>query len=490
MKRVLLISLALVLAISLGFIGCGGEVVPEITEYNLAISSTEGGKVTSPGEGIFTYDEGTNIGLVAVADEGYQFVSWTGNIGTITDVEDASTTITINDDCSIVANFALGALIRDWYDLDAIRNDPGGDYILMNDLDSTTAGYTELASATANQGKGWQPIGALSVSFNGQGYEIKDLFINRPDEPGVGLFGYVAEGGVISNVGMVNSTVTGTYHVGNLVGSSHGTVSDSYAAGMVTGVTSDFSVEGQIVGGRVVGGLIGSNYGAVSNSYSTGSVTGAGWVGGLVGQSGGTVSSSYSRADVVGSYRLVGGLVGFGYGTVSNSYSTGNVTGDYEVGGLVGQNAGSVSSSYSSSSVSGNWSVGGLVGGNPGTVADCYCTGSVTGNLEVGGLVGGNGGIVTKSYSTAHVTGGTVHVGGLVGENGGGVVSNSFWDIQISGQATSSGGTGKATVEMKNIATFSQAGWFIEAVDPGYGEPGATWNIVDGQTYPFLDWES
>ena len=31
--------------------------------------------------------------------------------------------------------------IWDWYDLHAIRNNLGGDYILMNDLDSTTAGY-------------------------------------------------------------------------------------------------------------------------------------------------------------------------------------------------------------------------------------------------------------------------------------------------------------------------------------------------------------
>jgi hypothetical protein len=30
--------------------------------------------------------------------------------------------------------------IWDWYDLDAVRNNLGGNYTLMNDLDSTTAG--------------------------------------------------------------------------------------------------------------------------------------------------------------------------------------------------------------------------------------------------------------------------------------------------------------------------------------------------------------
>jgi len=71
----------------------------------------------------------------------------------------------------------------------------------------------------------------------------------------------------------------------------------------------------------------------------------------------------------------------------------------------------------------------------------------------------------------------------------GGTVSNSFWDIQTSGQTTSAGGTGKTTAEMKNIATF--AGWNIVSVgDPGTRNTAYTWNIVDGETYPFLSWQS
>mgnify|MGYP001042696191 CR=1 FL=1 len=40
--------------------------------------------------------------------------------------------------------------IRTWYDLNAVRNDLSGHQRLMNDLDSTTPGYEELASETAN----------------------------------------------------------------------------------------------------------------------------------------------------------------------------------------------------------------------------------------------------------------------------------------------------------------------------------------------------
>jgi len=323
------------------------EESPKV-RYNLIISSTVGGEVTAPGEGIFNYDEGTDVDLVAVAEEGYHFVNWTGDVDTIGNVEATSTTIIMNDNYYITANFAIA--ICDWYDLDAIRDNLGGKYILMNDLDSTAAGYAELASPTADGGKGWEPIGSLSVdpssshavdpvdpftgSLDGQGYEIRDLFIGRHGEDGVALFGSVDEG-VIENLGVVNAEVTGHLYVGGLVGcaSSGSTVSDSYSTGSVTG-------------DELVGSLVGGNFGTVSDSYSTGSVTGGGSVGGLAGGNFGTVSDSYSTGSVTGGGG-VGGLAGGNWGTVSDSYSTGGVTGTGHTGGLVGWNHhGTVSNSY------------------------------------------------------------------------------------------------------------------------------------------------
>jgi hypothetical protein len=74
-------------------------------QYDLTIFSTEGGSVTEPGEGVFTFDGGTVVDLVATPDDGYQFVDWTGDVGTIVDIEAAVTTITVNGDYSITANF-------------------------------------------------------------------------------------------------------------------------------------------------------------------------------------------------------------------------------------------------------------------------------------------------------------------------------------------------------------------------------------------------
>jgi hypothetical protein len=123
-------------------------------------------------------------------------------------------------------------------------------------------------------------------------------------------------------------------------------------------------------------------------------------------------------------------------------------------------------------------------------VSDSYSTGRVIGEVYVGGLVGVNyGGTVTTSYSTGSVTGQT-EIGGLVGDGREEAsVSNSFWDIQTSGQATSAGGTGRTTVQMQNIDTFSGVGWNIITVVPSVTNPVYIWNIVDGETYPFLSWQ-
>jgi hypothetical protein len=318
-----------------------------------------------------------------------------------------------------------GVQIRDWNDLTAVRNKLDGQFLLMNHLDSTTAGYTELASPTADEGRGWEPIGVwpdpFTGSFDGQGFEIRDLFIDRPGDTNVGLFSFVNAGATVTGVAVVDADVTGDLYVGSLAGHSRGNL---------------------------------------SNCCSTGNVAGDTHVGGLVGENGGILSDCYSTATVSGSFE-VGGLIGQNHGTVGRSYSTGSAAGSSYVGGLVGWNReGSVSNSYSRARADGESLVGGLVGHNRAGVSDCYSVGNVTGLEDVGGLVG-------RSY--------------------GGTVSDSFWDIAASGQATSSGGTGKTTEEMRDIATFSGAEWNIIAVASSSMRDGSyIWNMVDDETYPFL----
>ena len=149
--------------------------------------------------------------------------------------------------------------IRDWYDLDAVRNNLAGNHTLMNNLDSTTAGYEELASPTANGGEGWEPIGFFYEapfigSLDGGEYEIRDLFINRRHES-VGLFGCVHEAAVIKDIGVVNFTVAGMVWVGALVGENDGFVVNCYCT------------MGNVTGDWDVGGLVGCSERFVINSY-------------------------------------------------------------------------------------------------------------------------------------------------------------------------------------------------------------------------------
>jgi hypothetical protein len=353
--------------------------------------------------------------------------------------------------------------IRNWHELYAIRDDLGGHYLLMNDLDSTTIGYGELAGNTADQGKGWRPIGTsdgpFTGTFDGQGYGISDMLINRADESAVGLFGAVGVEGGIQNVRVLNADVAGDWAVGILVGENLGDVRNSYSGGTM-------------IGTDCVGGLVGGNAGGVTDSCSAAVVTGRWDVGGLVGcsDSRGSVTNSYSIGDVAGEW-AVGGLLGGNLGgVVAKSYSTASVTGDDYVGGLVGDNQGGVSNSYSASGVTGAWYVGGLVGDNDsaGSVSNSYAIGRVTGDSFAGGLVGSNWG----------------------------AVSNSFWNMETSGMTESDGGVGKTTTEMQDIATFTDPvteglynPWNIAAVAAGETNDSFIWNVVTEQNYPFLSWQ-
>jgi hypothetical protein len=109
-RRVLLLTLfSMILAFSLIFppsVVAQGEL-----QYELTISSTEGGSVTTPGEGTFTYDEGTVVNVVAEPQEGHRFVCWTGDVWMVDDVNTASATVTMRGNYSITANFAAAQAI-------------------------------------------------------------------------------------------------------------------------------------------------------------------------------------------------------------------------------------------------------------------------------------------------------------------------------------------------------------------------------------------
>ncbi len=159
----------------------------------------------------------------------------------------------------------------------------------------------------------------------------------------------------------------------------------------------------------------------------------------------------------------VGALVGVAsYSDISCCYSTGLVTGTYTIGGLMGSCDwdSSLENSYSLVNVtSTNYRSGGLVGtSSSSTISNCFSAGLVDGNTGVGGLVG-------VSSST---------------------ITNCFWDTESSNQASSQGGTGLPSNQMKDPLTYMNAGWdFSGEVANGEEE---IWTI-NGNDYPHLSSE-
>ncbi len=245
--------------------------------------------------------------------------------------------------------------IANWDHLNNTRQNLDANFTLVNELNETTAGYSSVASPSANGGKGFVPIGKttfqggtpFSGTFNGSGYAVSNLTIDRPSTPDVGLLG--AMNGSVNNVGVVAANVTGNNTVGGLIGTGENIeIEESFVTGNVTATGTSFR------GAANAGGLAGLTVGGtIQESFANTTVSGeeGARVGGLIGQSlpgeGGsaTVQDSYATGDVTGD-SLIGGFIGFNSGTVSESYASGNVSGNSDVGGFAGGNSGTINNAY------------------------------------------------------------------------------------------------------------------------------------------------
>lgn len=333
-------------------------------------------------------------------------------------------------------------------------------FIQIADIDATkTNTFNHVNSDTL----GFIPIGNNEINFtgtfNGKGYSIHNLYINRPGNAWIGLFG-CTNGSVIDSVELTNVNILGRYYTGGLVGKSDSSLINSCNS------------SGVVKGKYNTGGLVGeNNFSTIINSFSTGFVEGTEiCTGGLVGNN---ISSS----------------------TINNSYSTGSVSGEENTGGLVGHNSdfSMINNCYSTDSVSGYYYTGGLLGHNneSSIIRNSYSTGYVEGYCYVGGLVGYNNSYssIINSYSSTSVSG-ECFQGGFVGKNySNAEVLNSFWDVETSGMIPSAGGIGLPTNQMKFICTYLDANW--DLADEDYNGYNNYWvmNSLENNGYPELAWQ-
>lgn len=326
------------------------------------------------------------------------------------------------------------------------------------------------------------PIGSSSLGFNGTfdggGYELTNLSVDS-GESSTGVFTALGTAGTIRDLTISSLDVVGADKVGGLVGFNEGTI---------TGVT----VEGSVSGDEQVGGLVGviAASGVVEESAAAGDVSGIVDVGGLVGAmeactsddadgcSSGHIRDSYTTSDVEAEIRS-GGLVGritgceqirtstFGDGTgicsspkVYDSFATGHLDGDERGAGLVALIEGCKAINEGPSFLAGPEC-------NSPRIVHSYSTGVVGmlfGDSNSGGLIGETTQCVTDGSNS---------------ECDDPDISNSYWDVDTSGQTNSDGGQGLTTPEFSSPSNF--AGWdFADLWEIGVAP--------DGEERPMLQW--
>ncbi len=369
----------------------------------------------------------------------------------------------------------------------------GAYYILKTDIrvdKDFTAGAKQSVAKQADWTDGnFAPIGDEENAFkgvlDGNGHSIKGLKIigtmaasKETDNVASygGLFGNLAEGSVVKNLTIDDSSVNTAAYTGLIAGYCLGDVLDctvsssctitgqsstgglvGYSKGRMSGDTNLGSVNGQYT---ATGGVVGTMAGKSDALYSCinrGKVSGKTRVGGVAGYvptltESITVKSCTNHGEVSSSSDLAGGVLGLVDGTAYGAYvkdcvnkgtvsgtgtlggvvagtkgekarvtdcqNKGEVRGTYS-GGVVGSNEGEVSRCANFADVVANTEAGGIVGyqnAGTGKIDKCYNDGTITANSNAGGLAGLSRDKVQNSYNTGKIKA-TDSAGGLVGEN-------------------------------------------------------------------------
>ncbi len=288
-------------------------------------------------QNMFSPVAGTETGLVAY----YNFnqgaaASSNSELTTLNDlsVESNWNSETAAKNFGILTNFALTGTSSNWVSIQGTTTPSGGgtvnDPYLITTLDELNwiaanvnkwaSYYKQMANIDAtntqlwNSGAGWKPIGqsnpGFTGSYDGNGFNISNLYINRQGEDNIGFLGNAYSPCIITKLGLINVNIKGGNFTGGLVGYLlDGTINQCYTTGRISGV-------------RYVGGFAGVGVTfSISDCYSTASVIGTvNDVGGFIGNTlGGTLNYSYSTGLITCSSLYTGGLVGSNDGTSCTS---------------------------------------------------------------------------------------------------------------------------------------------------------------------------
>ncbi len=334
-----------------------------------------------------------------------------------------------------------------------------------NDSDSMyciqIADINAAETRTWNDGLGFLPIGCYITNtftghYDGQDHIIDSLYINRPEQYWIGLFGQIQDGSV-RNVYLINCECTGSGTVGGVAGSVWSSVVDNcHFSGSVTGYSD-------------TGGLLGEvHYTTVTGCSFEGFVTGLEMEGEDTVRTGGLIASTqhtsvsdcHANCEVRGEI-MVGGLIAqvISSSTFTDCSVTGSVTGVEYVGGACGFCYHDWSNIHVNADVQGETWVGGFAGLAFGVeFENCAAQGDVTGEIRVGGLVGYlcNWSEIRRCSYSGEIKS-VDYTGGIVGECLESSIMDTSADVEIYSEQNLTGGiVGYGTYSTMILGCFTR----------------------------------
>ena len=243
-------------------------------------------------------------------------------------------------------------------DLNKVRNNLSGSYLLMNDIEFTEEDFLE-GGAFYNDGFGWIPVGAVFSNpfkgeFNGNGHTVSGLKVNKAYYNYCGLFG--VSRGLITSLRIKDATIDGRTGINMSSTASAPDVNGNidYEDKNVWTEPDDSITEESLEGYDRTGkstanaGIIcGFNLGAVKNCFASGDIYSNSSAGGVTGRNNGVISGCAVKVKIMEG-AVAGGIAGVtsSYSSVTDCVSEGNIEASLS-GGILGQLSGTVSRVYS-----------------------------------------------------------------------------------------------------------------------------------------------
>ena len=283
---------------------------------------------------------------------------------------------------------------------------------IINDIDFGTIFNKE--NGQLQEGESFEPIANFNGTLDGNGYNIKNLYI-KTENSEVGLISNIKAQGNVKNIIIDNAYIEGFRSIGSIAGRNYGIISNCTSQNAkIIGTGNTY--------GTLIGGICGYN-----NSHAQ-------------------LINCINKSEVMSKKKLCGGICGYNLGgSISNCTNYGKITGNCQVGGIAGDSEGKQDNIVSVSNCTNygqinedynkeqNGQIGGIVGCNYkySEIINCTNKAEVNGVYKmIGGITGLNYYNIKKCYNEGKIeetrtenisATGEAFLGGICGFNTGNI---------------------------------------------------------------------